>query len=64
MAFSATSGQSGHALWLSGQVGWGGIGLEAAKAGGDAHAANRYRVPEISNVKISKLVAEKATASL
>ena len=59
-----SGGKPGQTLWISGEIGWGGIGLEAAKSGGDATAANRYRVPAIANSSTANLVARCATASM
>lgn len=59
-----SGGKPGQTLWISGEIGWGGIGLEAAKTGGDAIEAHRYRVPQIASLDIANLVADSAAASL
>ena len=59
-----SGGQPGHALWISGEIGWGGIGLEAAKSNGEAGLVRRYRVPQIADIEAAKLVAEHASASM
>jgi thiamine-monophosphate kinase len=59
-----TTGQPGHALWISGEIGWGGAGLEAAKAGGDEETAHRYRVPDIGGLVEAQTVATHASASM
>jgi len=57
-------GKPGHALYINGEIGWGGIGLKAAQRGVDANAALRYQVPEISPRSAARLVAETASASM
>lgn len=59
-----SGGQSGDKLWISGEIGWGGLGLQAAISGNDTEAANRYRVPSIVDLEVATLVAERATASM
>lgn len=59
-----SGGQPGDELWVSGEIGWGGLGLQAAVSGNDTEAANRYRVPSIAALEVATLVAESATASM
>ena len=54
----------GEDLWVSGEIGWGHIGLKAAHSGGDPEAAERYRVPTLPPPIIAELVAATATASM
>jgi len=58
------SGSVGDWLWVSGEIGWGHMGLEAAVGGGDAAAVKRYRVPVIGNNDLAKIIAVKASASM
>lgn len=59
-----SGGSAGEALYVSGEIGWGGIGLAAARQGGDPDSARRYQVPEISPLTAAQSVAERASASL
>lgn len=59
-----SGGQAGDHLWISGEIGWGGLGLKAAKSGGDIDTANRYRVPQISDLGAASVVAAQAKASM
>ena len=59
-----SGGEPGQWLWVSGEIGWGGIGLKAATSNGDAAAANRYRVPAIAELETAELVASRASASM
>lgn len=59
-----STGKPGHELWINGEIGWGGIGLEAARTGGDALTALRYRVPRISTLFAAQIVADLASASM
>lgn len=59
-----SGGAPGQALWVSGEIGWGGLGLHAAKSGGDHALADRYRIPSVSSLEIAGLVAKRATASM
>ncbi len=49
---------------ISGEIGWGGLGLQAAKSGEMSSAVQRYRVPEISSESIAQTVARVAAASM
>ncbi|MEO0608564.1 MAG: thiamine-phosphate kinase [Pseudomonadota bacterium] len=57
-------GAPGDTLLINGEIGWGGLGLAAAKAGQDPETAARYRVPAISPIGAAKTVAELAASSL
>lgn len=59
-----SGGRPGDMLWISGDIGWGGLGLEAARSGGDPETANRYRVPQISDLEAAAIVAAQASASM
>lgn len=59
-----SSGSTGDWLWVSGEVGWGHIGLAAALANGGDERASRYRVPEIGTVATAQMVADRASASM
>ncbi len=54
----------GDEVWVSGQIGWGHIGLEAARAKPGDDLADRYRVPALPNPDVAKTVSDAATASL
>ncbi|MEM1390872.1 MAG: thiamine-phosphate kinase [Pseudomonadota bacterium] len=54
----------GAKLWLSGPVGGGVLGLNAALNGGDEEDIRRYRCPDISNRDHAKRVSSKALASI
>lgn len=57
-------GQAGQALYVEGEIGWGGLGLDAAKAGRDPETASRYQVPNISPLTAAHTVADIAAASM
>jgi thiamine-monophosphate kinase len=59
-----TGGQAGQALLVEGEIGWGGLGLSAAKSQGDPQIVERYRVPRVSDGEIAKTVAKIASASM
>ncbi|GAB5456493.1 MAG: thiamine-phosphate kinase [Henriciella sp.] len=59
-----SGGRPGQVLWVSGEIGWGGLGLQAAQSGGDDALADRYRVPWVSGLETADLVAKRATASM
>lgn len=54
----------GDGVFVSGDLGWGALGLEAAFAGTESVAARRYRVPDISSRDEAVSVAKIATASM
>ena len=57
--------QTGEALWLSGDIGAGGLGLQAARGETtDEEMLVRYRVPQIPHLGLSDIVAKHATASI
>ncbi|MEL6860795.1 MAG: thiamine-phosphate kinase [Pseudomonadota bacterium] len=57
-------GVPGETLFVSGEIGWGGLGLIAARENGDPETADRYRVPRINPVSFGHSVAEHASASM
>ncbi len=59
-----SGGSVGDQLWVSGEVGWGHIGLEAAISRGDPATIQAYRVPCIGSVETANIVAKHATASM
>jgi len=59
-----SGGSAGEALFVNGEIGWGGVGLRAAQDGGPAEHAQRYRVPRISSLFAAQTVADLATASM
>ena len=59
-----SGGRHGDMLWVSGDIGWGGLGLEAARSGGDPDTANRYRVPQINDLEVASVVSAQANASM
>ncbi len=54
----------GDDVWVTGQIGAGGLGLDAARRGGRSDLARRYRVPEPPGLEIARLIATHATASI
>ncbi len=54
----------GDLIYVTGQIGGGGIGLEDAKAGRQTRAADHYRVPEIPPRVIAEQIGQFATASM
>lgn len=56
--------QTGDEIWVTGEIGAGRVGLEAARAGGDPQLAARYRVPELPPMDAADLVAVHAHAAL
>lgn len=54
----------GDCVWVSGQIGFGVLGLEAARANSDPALAQRYRVPELIERHAVELVSRKAAASM
>ncbi len=45
-----SDGQIGDGIFIHGEIGWGGLGLEAARTGQAPGLAERYRVPDISDI--------------
>ncbi|MEL7033095.1 MAG: thiamine-phosphate kinase [Pseudomonadota bacterium] len=59
-----SGGGAGQSVLMSGEIGWGGLGLQAAKTGALEDIALRYRIPQISSLETAKTIAKHATASL
>lgn len=59
-----SGGRPGQVLMVNGEIGWGGLGLNAARVGGDDATALRFRVPRISSVGAAQAVADGAAASM
>lgn len=59
-----SGGAAGQSLLINGEIGWGGLGLDAAKKGGPADLVQRYRVPRISPIAAAGTIAKFATASM
>lgn len=59
-----SGGAVGQKIYLLGDIGWGGLGLQAARNGGDPIAAQRYRVPKIGTIAAAKIIADRASASM
>lgn len=64
MPVRRSGGQAGQALYVNGEIGWGGLGLAAATAGNDPDVAQRYRVPWISPLFAAQTVADLGAASM
>lgn len=56
--------QIGDTIWLSGEIGWGGRGLEDALAGRASAAREAYRVPDIPPLEMAGLISAYANASM
>ncbi len=56
--------KAGDILWVSGPIGWGYIGLQAASGRGDTAVAKKYQVPEIGDLDTARQVSALATASI
>lgn len=54
----------GQSLYVEGEIGWGGLGLAAAKSLGDPQIADFYRVPRLSDASVANIVASRASASM
>ncbi|MEM9571964.1 MAG: thiamine-phosphate kinase [Pseudomonadota bacterium] len=59
-----SGGRPGHAVFVNGEIGWGGAGLAAAKTQTDLDVAARYRLPQISTEADARTVATQARASM
>ncbi len=59
-----SGGSAGQGVFVTSEIGWGGLGLQAALSEGDPDAIRRYRVPEISASTTAQLVADTASASM
>ena len=64
MPVRRSGGQPGQTVWVNGEICWGGIGLAAARNGRAGRAAERYRVPSISDLEAAQSVADFASASM
>ena len=54
----------GQSLYVEGEIGWGGLGLDAAKLNGDPQIVDRYRVPRLADARTANMVASMASASM
>ncbi|MEM7661740.1 MAG: thiamine-phosphate kinase [Pseudomonadota bacterium] len=61
---SRSGAKLGDTVWITGEIGWGGIGLADARAKEESEAAGRYRVPEIPSVAIADAILRYANASM
>ena len=59
-----SGGRVGDDVWVSGEIGAGVLGLEAARGEGDAALVAGYRVPNCPPLAMAKLVADYATGSI
>ncbi len=59
-----SGGRIGDVLYVNGEIGWGQLGLQAARVGGDEQIAERYRIPRISPSFSAQTVADVASASM
>ncbi|MEM7329648.1 MAG: thiamine-phosphate kinase [Pseudomonadota bacterium] len=59
-----SGGRAGQALFINGEIGWGGLGLRAAKDNSAPEKAHRYQVPAISSLMAAQAVVDHATASM
>lgn len=59
-----SGGQAGDRLLLTGEIGWGLVGLEAARSGGPAETIARYREPVLPPPAAAGLVSAHARAAL
>jgi thiamine-monophosphate kinase len=59
-----SGGRAGQSVLISGEVGWGGVGLAAAATEADSDETDRYRVPRISTEADAKIVADRAASSM
>lgn len=57
-------GRAGDVLYINGEIGWGGLGLAAARRNEFSETALRYQVPRISPLFVAQTVADIATASM
>jgi len=56
--------RAGDSIFIGGEIGWGAVGLAAARGGGSGQDAGRYRVPLISTAAQARTVSDSATASM
>lgn len=59
-----TGARPGYSIWISGDIGHGGLGLAAALEGGDPEALARYQVPELPSLKQVETVSNHASAAM
>lgn len=59
-----SGGRPGQAVFVNSEIGWGGMGLAAAKTQTDPDVAARYRLPQISTEADARTVANQASASM
>ncbi|MEL6324913.1 MAG: thiamine-phosphate kinase [Pseudomonadota bacterium] len=59
-----SSARPGDRLWVTGKIGGGIIGLEAARAGCDTPAARAYRTPVLAGLNAAEVVAGHASAAM
>ena len=59
-----SGGQVGQAVFVDGEIGWGGLGLAAAQSGDAPQIADLYQVPHIGNLESARTVAQVARASM
>jgi thiamine-monophosphate kinase len=59
-----SGGRAGDALYVNGEIGWGGLGLAAAHGQTAPDMAIRYQTPLISPLSAAQTVAEQASASM
>lgn len=59
-----SGGMPGQLIHLNGEIGWGGLGLQAARTGGDKTAIQRYRIPQIGALSAAEMIAKHASASM
>ncbi|MEL6567215.1 MAG: thiamine-phosphate kinase [Pseudomonadota bacterium] len=54
----------GDIIWVTGEIGWGAIGLEAALQDGAVDAIERYRVPEVPPLGMAEILSAHATGTM
>lgn len=61
-----SSAEPGELIWVTGEIGWGAVGLAAAQAEnkGAALAVERFRIPRIPPLSAANLIADHASASM
>lgn len=55
---------AGDRLWVSGEIGHGGLGLEAALTNGPSELINRYRIPPLPDMIAAEIISSKASVSM
>ena len=58
--------EPGDTIWVTGEIGWGAVGLAAAQTpiSGKDYAIERYRTPHIPPIAAASLIADHASASM